>query len=418
MAVVLRPYRLLAAVPHASTLMIASLLGRMHLPAIAMVMTFLIADWTGSYTAGGVLSAALTIGQAIAGPVRGRAADRSSAPRLLLITGGLYGLGLAVIALVARPGGLLDGSTWWSLLPVALLTGLATPPVSQIGRGMWPRIADGPAREAAYAVEATLQELLFVISPILAASAVAFWNPVVAMLLCAVMSMVGPAVFAGALWRAGLREAPTRSGNDGQAAGSLFRVPGFVPLLGFGALVVGALVSVDLVLVGWSRNRGTPELAGVLAALWAIGSLAGGLLMGGVGGRPRVWLRGLMTGIGLVALVPVLPPVADPASPWLVAAVLLVGGTAVAPLLAAINGRLAELAPADRRSEAFGWFSTASTGGITVASPVAGWMLDHAGPAAAAAVGGAAALLAVGLVARHSVRGSRVRGRTGETATT
>ncbi|GAA2780353.1 MFS transporter [Saccharopolyspora taberi] len=414
----LRPYRLLAAVPHASALMLSSLLGRLHMPAIAMVMTFLIADWTGSYTAGGVVSAALTVGQSVAGPVRGRAADRSSAPKLLLTTGALYGTGLVLIALLGRKDGPLDPSLWWLLLPIGLLTGLAHPPVTQIGRGMWPRITDGPAREAAYAVEATLQELLFVVAPILAASAVAFWSPVVATLLCAAMSVIGPAIFAAVLWRAGLRNAPERTGGDGQSGGSLFRLPGFVPLLGFGAVVVGALVSVDLLLVGWSRDRGTPELAGVLAAAWAIGSLVGGLLMGAVAGRPRVWVRGLLTAIGILALVPALPPVSDPASPWLVGAILLLGGMAIAPLLAAINGTLAELAPADRRSEAFGWFTTATTAGVTVASPVSGWMLDSSGPAASAAIGGVAALLAVGLVARHSVRGSRAAGRPEETART
>ncbi|QUH05038.1 MFS transporter [Saccharopolyspora erythraea] len=412
----LRPYRLLAAVPNATSLMVCSLLGRLHMPAIAMVMSFLIADWTGSYATGGVLGAALTIGQGIAGPLRGRAADRSSAPKLLLATGALYGVGLVVIALLARPGGPLDPELWWVLLPLCMLTGLAHPPVTQVGRAIWPRISRGPAREAAYAVEATMQELLFVVTPVLAASAVAFWNPVVATLLCAVASAVGPAVFAAALWRAGLRDAPIRAEGGGGA--SLFRLPGFVPMLAFSALIVGGLVSVDLVLVGWSRERGTPELAGILAAVWAVGSLVGGLLVGGVTGRPRLWLRALLAALGLVALVPALPPLAEPASPWLVGVILFAGGTAIAPTLAAVNGRLAEIAPEERRSEAFGWFSTATTTGVAVASPVAGSMLDTAGPAAAAAAAGTAALMSVLLVARHSVRGSRVPRVAEETAPT
>ncbi|MFD0491278.1 MFS transporter [Saccharopolyspora spinosporotrichia] len=189
-------------------------------------------------------------------------------------------------------------------------------------------------------------------------------------------------------------------------------------MLAFSALIVGGLVSVDLVLVGWSRERETPELAGVLAAVWAVGSLVGGLLMGGVTGRPRLWLRALLAALGLVALVPALPPVAEPASPWLVGLILFAGGTAIAPTLAAVNGRLAEIAPDERRSEAFGWFSTATTAGVAVASPVAGSMLDTAGPAAAAAAAGAAALLSVSLVARHSVRGSRIPRVAEETAPT
>lgn len=102
----LRPYRLLAAIPHAPALMTTSLLARLHLPAISLVLTFLLVDWTGSYAAGGVLAAALTIGQAVAGPLRGRAADRASPSKVLVITGCLWCLGFLLTALLAS--GVLD----------------------------------------------------------------------------------------------------------------------------------------------------------------------------------------------------------------------------------------------------------------------------------------------------------------------
>ncbi|MCI2419384.1 MFS transporter [Saccharopolyspora sp. K220] len=381
-----------------------SLLGRLHMPALGMVLAFLAVDWTGSYAIGGVIGATVTGGQAVAGPLRGRAADRSSAPKLLLLTG--FGSGLGMTAMVGLTGW-LDPAHWWLILPLAVLTGLSHPPVTQLGRAIWPRLTSGPAREAAFSVEATLQELLFVVAPMLAAFAVAFWGPVAAMLCCASWAVLGPALFAAALWRAGLREAPPPEAGGARESGSLFRMPGFASLLAFFGLLVGGLISVDLVLVGWARERGTPELAGLLAMVWAVGSLVGGLVAGGFNGRPRLLRRAALSALGLLALVPVLPPIADPGSPWLVGAILLVGGSAVAPTLAASNGRLADLAPADRRSEAFGWMASATTLGAALAAPLAGWMLDLSGPAAAATAAAVLAAMSVGFVAHHMVQASR-----------
>ncbi|MGW1676954.1 MFS transporter [Saccharopolyspora sp. NPDC002376] len=401
---VLRPYRLLAAVPHAPNLMFFSLLGRLHMPALGMVLAFLAVDWTGSYAIGGVIGATITVGQAIAGPLRGRAADRSSPPRLLVVTG--LGSGLGMVAIIAVTSW-VDPAHWWLILPVALGTGLSHPPIGQIGRAIWPLLADGPAREAAFVVEATLQELLFVVTPMLAAFVVAIWGPVVAMFACAVWATFGAVLFAVALWRAGLNEGLGERGQSERKPGSLFRTPGFVSLLGFFVLFVGGLISIDLVLVGWARERGEPELAGVLAMVWAVGSLVGGLVIGGSARRPRLWLRASLAALGLVALVPVLPPIVDPGSPLLVGAILMIGGTAVAPTLAASNGRLADIAPPERRNEAFGWMASATTFGGALAAPLSGMMLDLAGPAAAAAAAAGLALGAAGLVASHSARASR-----------
>ncbi|MGP4015468.1 MFS transporter [Saccharopolyspora sp. 5N708] len=411
----LRPYRLLGAVPHASSLMTFSLLGRLHMPAFAMALVFLMVDWTGSYAIGGLIGATVTSGQAIAGPSRGRAADRSSTPKLLVLTGLGSGLGMAAMVAVTR---WVDPALWWLILPVAMLTGLSHPPIMQVCRAIWPRLTSGPAREAAFAVEATLQELLFVVAPMLAAFAVAFWGPVVAMLCCAGWATFGAALFAWALWRAGLREAPRAEEGSASESGSLFRVPGFVSLLAFFTLLVGGVISVDLLLVGWARERGTPELAGLLAMVWAIGSLIGGLVSGGFTGRPRLLLRASLTALGLVALVPALPPIADPGSPWLVGAILLIGGSAVAPTLAASNGRLADVAPAHRRSEAFGWVASAGMLGAAIASPLTGWMLDVSGPAAGAAAAAVLALVSVGFVVDHIARASRAPREKKQTAIT
>ncbi|MFC7341841.1 MFS transporter [Saccharopolyspora griseoalba] len=393
----LRPYRLLASVPHVPSVLTACLAARLYQPAQIIVLTFLVAGWTGSYAAGGAAAAAKTVGQAIASPVRGRQIDRRSAPKVLVLTGAGAALGFTAMAAVAH---WVDPARWWLIVPVALGTGLMSPPLGQVGRAMWPRLADGEAREAAYAVEATLQELLFVTGPVLAAFVVAAWGPKVAMLGCAGWALLGTTAFAAALWRAGLRGG--MGGGEVTGRGPrLWRLPGFVSLLGFCCLIAGALIAADVLLVGWARERGQPELAGLLAAVWAVGSLAGGLVAGGLTGKPRLGRRSALVALGMCALVPVLPPVSDPGSPLLVGVILLAGGFAIAPTFAASNSRLAELTPAHRRGEAFGWAGTAMTLGGSASSPLVGAMLDLSGPAAGAAVLAGLAVAAALLVAWH-----------------
>ncbi|WP_461144344.1 MFS transporter [Salinifilum aidingensis] len=410
----LRPYRILTGVPHAPGLMAFSLLGRLQMPAVPMVLTFLVAEWTGSYASAGVVVGAVTVGQAAAGPVRGRAADRRSVPLLLTVLGALYAAGLVAIVLVAAA---VPAQHWWAVIPLAGVTGMALPPVGQVGKAIWPRIAWGTALEAAYAVEATLQELIYVVAPVFAAFAVTHLGADVGTLAVAAVSVLGPASFALALRHAGLQRAPARAAGEAGEGRSLLRTPGMLRLPAFGAALIAGLVAGDLLLVGWSQERGTPQLAGVLAAVWALGSLTGGLLAGGLPGRPVLWRRGIAAAVGLAVLVPALPPVTA-GSPLVVAVLLGLGGMAIAPSLAAANSAVAEIAPPERRNEAFGWFFSATTAGAAVASPLSGAMMDLVGPAAAA---GAAALLVAGgvaLVAHHSLHGSRSTRAAEETART
>lgn len=394
---VLRPYRLLAATPHVPSALTACLVARLYQPAQIIVLTFLVSGWAGSYAAGGAAAAATTIGQAIAGPARGRQIDRRSVPNVLMLTGSGVALGFTAMTAVAH---WVDPAWWGLIVPVALGTGLMSPPLGQVGRAMWPRLTEGEARKSAYAADATLQELLFALGPMLAAFAVAAWGPKAAMLGCAVWALVGTNLFAGALWRAGLRDGLGDAATF-QTGPGLWRIPGFGSLLGFCCLIASALIAADVLLVGWARERSQPELAGVLAAVWATGSLAGGVIAGGLTGRPRLGRRSVLVALGMWALVPVLPPVSEPGSPLLVAAILLAGGAAIAPTFAASNGRLADLTPPHRRGEAFGWASAAMTLGGSLSSPLVGAMLDLSGPAAGAAVIAGSATAAALLVAWH-----------------
>ncbi|GAB3213953.1 MFS transporter [Marinactinospora endophytica] len=380
----LKSYHRVFEVPHLASLLTWSLLARLHVAGLPIAVTFLVAGWTGSYALAGVVSGALTIGSALAGPIRGRMADRGGTDRLMLVSGVVYAVGLSLLVV-------LPASWWWASVPLALVTGVFLPPANQIGRALWPRITTGQVRKSVYAAEATLQETLFIIGPLLAAGAVGFAGARAAVALLAAIALIGSIGFALALRRAGVTEADEQDGPAEKGPRrSLLTSPPLVLVLLMCLLMVGGLGSVDLVIVAWAREMGAPGNAGGLAAIWAAGSLVGGLVAGTLSGQARIPLRAFGAAAGITLLIPLLPPITHLSSPWMVSPVLFVAGLAIAPTLAAVMERLGDIAPPQRRAEAFGWMSTAITAGMSVASPVTGWLIDLGG--IAAGVGGAAVL--------------------------
>ncbi|PSL54666.1 putative MFS family arabinose efflux permease [Saccharothrix carnea] len=388
----LRPYRELAAIPHLPGLLLWSMIGRIHLPGTPLAVSFLIAGWTGSYALAGVVGGALTLGMGVAGPLRGRAADRSPAGRLLLVTSSGYGVGIAVLGVLPA---VTPSAAWPLAVVVAFLTGLSTPPVTAMSRASFPRLTTGPA---VFTVEASMQEVMYIVGPALAATVVAVWNAQVALWLCGALAVFGALGFGGALRRAGLDRPVAREVERGGR--TLLRDGSLVLALLTALFMVASLVSIDMVIIGWARDLGRPAMAGVLTAVWGIGSVVGGLIAGGLAGQARFTRRMLLMALGVAPLVLVLPPVLDPSSAWLIGVVLGVGGMAIAPAIAANNQRISGLAPDERKAEAFGWMGTFTTAGSALALPVAGALLDHFGPAAAAGASTTAALVGAVLASR------------------
>ncbi|GAB3692693.1 MFS transporter [Nocardiopsis oceani] len=390
-------YRLLFAVPHVLSLLSWSLAARFYTPGLMIGVTFLVEGWTGSYTLAGLVAGAFTLGMALVGPLRGRMADRGNSDKLVLVCGVVFTVGLTTLAL-------LPASLWWLSLPLALGTGLFGTPANQIVRALWPRLTKGPARQAVYATEATTQELLFIFSPILTAGVVAMAGPRWALLLLGVLGLVGAVGFALSLRRAGVTgpapvededaEADTASEDGSESRGatagagsgnarkprrSLLFHPALCLVFAMCLLIVSGVVGMDLVIVAWANELNAPHYVMVLASIWALGSLVGGAVAGGLKGTPRVALRAFAAAFGLAVLVPFVPPITHLPTPLLITPLLFVSGLALAPTLAAVMGRLGDTAPARRRAEAFGWMATAMSTGAAVAGPVTGALVDTNG---------------------------------------
>ncbi|MGW7048918.1 MFS transporter [Streptomyces avermitilis] len=392
-------WQALSDVPRLRVVLPLSLLARIHLSALPIALAFLITGWTGSYTAAALVSAPMAVGQGIAGPLRGKAADRGAASTVLFVTGGGYAASLTGLVLAAA---LLPRGAWPVATAISFVTGLTLPPISQISRALWPRMADGEARESLYVLEAVGYELVAMGGPLLAAAAVSVAGGSGAVILCAVLAVGGSLSFGLLLRAAGLdRSGPDRltvdEGVTTVRQRSLLRDTVFLRAVLIPLLLIATVFSVTFSLVAWAQGRGTPAIAGVLDAVFALGSAAGGLLLGVRANKNNgaAGMAGLATGMGVLALL--LPPTSDAVPAWLLAIALALTGTMSAPSIAASYGRIGDVAPQERRAEAFGWVATATTVGAAVTLPVSGVLLDRFGPAASIGWGMVTALAAAAL---------------------
>src|SRR5918994_1181431 len=159
----LKTYRSLLSIPHARAFVLAGFVARLSISMRALGAVLMISQLTGSYGLAGAVAAAALLGEAVAAPRLGRLVDRYGQRRVLLMALAVHSAGtLALVssAQLSAPG--------WMLFAAAALSGAAALPVGPLVRARWSALVGGsPALEAAFALESILDELVFVLGPIL-----------------------------------------------------------------------------------------------------------------------------------------------------------------------------------------------------------------------------------------------------------
>ena len=162
----------------------------------------------------------------------------------------------------------------------------------------------------------------------------------------------------------------------------------------------------EVTLPAFSEASGSRELAGVLLAVWSLGSAAGGLAFGAWTRRPPLQ----RVHLAVTALLPLaLLPLAAASSIPVMALLVLPAGMFIAPLLATRNELIGWVAPPGARTEAYTWPVTAFVGGIAIGSAMAGAIVESSSWRVAFLVAaGAAAVGAVVAVARRATLNPQV----------
>jgi MFS family permease len=375
-----RLYIKILTTPHAKHLITSNLIGRLPNGMGVLAIVLFLQAHNAGYQLIGALAAAYALASAVGGPVLGRLVDHRGQPTVLTLAALGSGMGFA---LLAASGGQNIGVATVAVV----IAGLLTPPLEPCLRSLWPSVL--PTEElvaGAYALDAALQEVIFVAGPLLVIGVISVIGEAGAVWATGLVAICGTLAFVTALpvrtWRAEPRTP--------HWAGPLRSRPLRVLLASL--LCVGTAIGVlSIVAAAYGQQLHQPSLAGYLLGANALGALIGGLAYGARSwpGTPRRRAGWLLGGLALGYW-----PLATLAAPPIMLPLALISGLFLAPVLACGFVIVGEVAPQGTVTEAFAWVVTIFVAGNSVGSAIAGAVIQHAGLATAfllPAIGGTAA---------------------------
>lgn len=384
-------YRDVLALPAIRTAILVGFLARLPFFGAGVVVTLhVVRSLERSYADAGVASAVLVLAVAVSGPWRGRLLDRYGLRRVL-IPSIVVQSGYAVIApfLEFRP-----------FLVAQAVAGLFFIPVQAILRQAVIAAAPDEQRRTVLSLDGIVVELCAGLAPAIAVAAATTWDTA--------------HVLAGVFWASVLAAVVLYAVNlplqrPGQPHPREVVRPSTRSWFGaaVGALLVGAVGSTvvfsgtDLSTVGVLNDAGRASAIGWVLALWAVGSLLGGLGYGMVQRTPSPFL--LLAALGAVSMLPALA-----SGPLALGLLLLVAGLLGQPAITSTIERLVDRVPEAARGEAMGWHSTAMTTGLALGAPVSGVAIDAwGGQGGFVVVGLSGVVLGLTLWAGARIRGLR-----------
>jgi MFS family permease len=348
-------------------LLSSAVVGRMPTAMAGLAIVLLVRAAGGSYAVAGVVAGTYSVALALTSPLLGRLVDRVGQTRVL--AGCAAASALAFGALAAAGGRVPPVA----LAGLAALAGASIPPVGACMRALWSDLLGHDGRlQAAFAVESTVQELIFVVGPPLVALLAGAFSPAVALAGTAALLLLGVGSFAATpasrAWRPRRRRAADWAGA--------LRSPGIRAVLATIVLLAAAFGTVEVTVVAGAEQLGSRTLAGPLLALWALGSMVGGLVFGA-----RASDRGPeQRMVGLLALVVAGIALLSVATGLVqLAAGMVLAGLGIAPAIACLYLLVDRLAPAGTVTEAFTWVTTAFATGFAVGNALGGTLVQRVG---------------------------------------
>ena len=333
----------------------AQLTARFPSGMLSLAFLLHVEQQTGSYGAAGLVLAATSIGQAVAGPLTSRLMGRFGMRPVLILT--LVICATAVVAIGLLP------LTVPLYMAVGLVAGLATPPVQPAVRTIYPKMVNSRQLTPLFSLDASAQEIIWVVGPVVTTFVATQIGTVWAILLAAAM-MVG-----GGIWFISSPElGRVRIPRSKRRLGAVLGRPPVMLATIVGFLLIGACAALEAGVVAVFGHDGAE--AGIVLAIFSVGSLAGGLFLGHVPIGPWSTARRLFivfAGMALAAFV---------MDFWWLSVTLFVAGIGIAPALAVLFAIVSASVKFSDTAEAYGWVGTGQLIGAALGSAVAGFLID------------------------------------------
>lgn len=383
-------YLALLRVPGARAFVLAGFFGRLPMSMLGLGVVVLISGIRHSYGLAGAVSATLTCAGALGAPMIGALADRFGQRRVLRVCLPHVAVlaGLCLLTLFRAP--------LWSLFVTAALTGATMPPVPSMLRARWMNLLGpgSPATERAFALEAVVDELVFIAGPVLVTLLGAAVAPVAGLVCSAVFVLAGCLLLAH---QRGTEPALHARIDGGRGA---IRIGGVRVLVTSCVLIGVALGTIDVGMVAFASHRHLPAIAGLLLATVAAGSGSSAVWYGRRQWRAPLHRR-FVLGAGVLAVSTSL--LAGAPSVVVILPAAFLAGTAISPVVIPAFGLVERLVPRPLLTEGFTWVSTAFAFGVGIGVTVSGRVIDAVGPSPSFLVC-PGVVLAAGSVALSGIR--------------
>lgn len=399
-------YGVVLRTPGARAFSVAGLVARLPMSMHALSIVLAVTLSGGSYATAGIAAGIGTGAHAFASPVQARIADRLGQSRMLVPL--LIAHGVALVALIAVVGRVAAGELPFGLLAVtALLTGATFPQFGALVRARWAGLDSVAGRlHTAYAWESALDEVAFVLGPIVVVVLATNVDPVAGLAAVMVLTLSGGFVYASLrATEPPIRPAVTTGRRDRLPMVTLtWTVAAFV----FMGAIFG---TVELSTVAVAEEFGVTAAAGPALAVFAAGSLIAGLTSGAIHWKVSSRHRFV---VGQAALAVAVLPLAFVGNLPLLFVAVFVAGFAIAPTLIAGFSLVQAAVPASRVTEGLAWASTAITVGAAAGAAFAGPVIDRIGGSDTYLVAFGCGVLAalaclVGIAVDRPARGVRER---------
>lgn len=381
-------YRPLLSVPGARQFVLGATISRVGGAMFGVAIIVMISTRRDSYALAGAVSGAGVLVMAVAAPILARLIDKHGQLRISLPMTVFSG-----VALFATVWFSFSGAPAWTLF-VGYAVSAILPEVGPMSRARWAHIYehDDTRLHTALSFEQVLEELSFVVGPVLAVLVSTMLFPEAGLILAEILYAGGALLFLAER----TTEPPVVPHAD-RPPGLALQWPGMlvVPAVLF---MVGMLFGAnEVVAVAVADHQGAKSFSSVILAAFALGSAISGIIFGARALSPSIVKRFVLFGAGMSLLQ---APVLLSEDLWWLTIVMFVAGSATAPMLITALTLVQRLIPKALLTEGMAMAVTGLLIGLSAGTAIAGWLVEHLGaheayilPVLTAAVAAGIALL-------------------------
>jgi MFS family permease len=366
-------YSSLLKTPGVARIIAAQLTARFPFGMLSLAFLLHIERVHHSYAVAGLVLGAMSIGQAIAGPMTSRLMGVLGMRTVLWTTLALCSAAVAAIGVFVMPIPMT--------MAVAFFAGLSMPPIQPAVRTIYPKMVNSRQLTPLFSLDASAQEIIWIAGPV----AITFVSTQIGTVEGILMSVAIMAL--GGLWFIASPEVGrVRIPRSKRRFGVVLTRPPVLLATVVGFLLIGSCAAIEAGVVA-NFGEGSPY-AGIVLAIWSLGSLIGGLAFGHVPIGPWATARRM-----LIVFVGVAISTFMLGSWWGLSLTLVIAGLGIAPALAVLFAIVSASVKFSDTAEAYGWVGTGQLIGAALGSALAGFLIDGSGPIGAFYAAGAFALL-------------------------